>query len=203
MAQAKFRPYRGTEEKIKAIPYSNGYVYFATDTGKIFLDYNEERLTMGGNGASLFYATDSEVTIDLYDRYYIDFSALDDPDASLKVDDLIINSDGSFYRILEVDTNNGYAICSRIAVSGTGGGGSGGGGDTPSGESVTLELMNEFPATFVYQQAYNVRFKATATADTYINVNVVIDGLNNQTTTIPIRAISGEEFTVDIGSYRV
>lgn len=200
MAQAKFRPYRGTEEKIKTIPYSNGYVYFATDTGKIFLDYNEERLTMGGNGASLFYATDPEVTIDLYDRYYIDFSALDDPDASLKVDDLIINSDGSFYRILEVDTNNGYAICSRIAVSGTGGGGTGPGGDTPSGESVTLELMNEFPATFVYQQAYNVRFKATATADTYINVNVVIDGLNNQTTTIPIRAISGEEFTVDIGS---
>ena len=65
MAAPKFRPYRGKDSTIQEIPYSNGYVYFATDTGRIYLDYNGERLAMGGNGASLFYANDTDVKQDL------------------------------------------------------------------------------------------------------------------------------------------
>lgn len=36
MSDKKFRPVQGTSEKIIAAPYSEGYVYFATDTGKIY-----------------------------------------------------------------------------------------------------------------------------------------------------------------------
>ena len=38
MATPKFRPYRGLEAKIKSFPQQPGYVYFATDTGRIYLD---------------------------------------------------------------------------------------------------------------------------------------------------------------------
>ena len=33
-----FRPVQGTERKIKAQSTEDGRIYFATDTGKIFLD---------------------------------------------------------------------------------------------------------------------------------------------------------------------
>ena len=52
-----FRPVRGEEEQILATGYNEGWVYFATDTGKIFLDaHGKEKIPMGGSGASLFYS---------------------------------------------------------------------------------------------------------------------------------------------------
>jgi hypothetical protein len=45
----RFRPVQGIEEKIKATPPINGYVYFATDTKKIYCGKNGEFLLMGGN----------------------------------------------------------------------------------------------------------------------------------------------------------
>ena len=86
MAAPKFRPYRGKDSIIQGIPYSNGYVYFATDTGRIYLDYNGERLAMGGNGASLFYANDTDVKQDLMDYYHIDKSTLVELFKKLDVD---------------------------------------------------------------------------------------------------------------------
>jgi hypothetical protein len=40
----RFVPVRGTEEKIAAnvMGFNNGYLYFATDTGHIYLDYVDE-----------------------------------------------------------------------------------------------------------------------------------------------------------------
>jgi hypothetical protein len=34
-----------------------GYIYFATDTGKIFLDTDRERVSLGGGGAQILYAS--------------------------------------------------------------------------------------------------------------------------------------------------
>lgn len=203
MAGPKFRPYRGKDETIKGIPYSNGYVYFATDTGRIYLDYNGERLSMGGNGASVFYANDTDVQPNLFDHYYIDISTFADPNASIKTDDLIINSDGSFYRVIEVDLDNDRVECNRIAVSGTGGGGSGGSGGGGGGGSasyVNLQELASVPYTFIYGQKYELRYKATAEFDSRISINVQIDGLNNQTKSFSQLVNSGEEFTIDIGS---
>ena len=35
-----FRPIRGTEEKLLSTPYQEGYIYFAVDTGNIYMDAN-------------------------------------------------------------------------------------------------------------------------------------------------------------------
>ena len=145
MAGPKFRPYRGKDETIKGIPYSEGYVYFATDTGRIYLDYNNERLSMGGNGASVFYANDTDVQPNLFDNYYIDLSTFADPNASVKADDLIINADGAFYRVLEV-LDNGTVECDRIAVSGTGGGGGSGGSGGGGGGAMSYIDFKELDA---------------------------------------------------------
>lgn len=203
MAAPKFRPYRGKDSTIQGIPYSNGYVYFATDTGRIYLDYDGERLAMGGNGASLFYANDTDVKQDLMDYYHIDKSTLADQTASVKINDLIINSDGAFYRVIETETGLDTLQCVRIAVSGTGGGGSGGsgggGGESGGGALTTLVNLDPVPYTFIYGQSYEVRFKATAVNDTKIRVTMQIDsalGSNTVTTTVN----SGVEFRLDIGS---
>lgn len=59
--KTKFRPVVGKEVKLKALPHNEGYVYYASDTGKIFLDVDGERVTMGGSGASLFYFEENNV----------------------------------------------------------------------------------------------------------------------------------------------
>ena len=52
-----FRPVRGLEENILSKGYNEGFVYFATDTGNIFLDANgKSKIQMGNHGASLLYA---------------------------------------------------------------------------------------------------------------------------------------------------
>lgn len=203
MAAPKFRPYRGKDATIQGIPYSNGYVYFATDTGRIYLDYNGERLAMGGNGASLFYANDTDVQQDLMDYYHIDKNTLIDETATIKLNDLIINSDGAFYRVVETDTGMDTLQCVRIAVSGTGGGG--GSGDTPGGGGggstalTTLVNIDTVPYTFIYGQSYEVRFKATAVNDTRIRITMQIDSaLGSKTVTTTVN--SGEEFKLDIGA---
>lgn len=201
MATPKFRPYRGLDEKIKAMPQQPGYVYFATDTGRIYLDYDNERIPMGGNGASLYYANDTDVVKDLLDNYFIDIDTIVDAGSSLKANDLIINGDGAFYRVLEI-TDEHTAKCTRIAVSGTGGGGGsgdGGGGTGPTQKNITLELIGEFPTTFVYGKKTEVTFKSEALYDTYIRYNIVIQG-NNDTKTLNYQAKTGEEFTFDVGS---
>jgi hypothetical protein len=66
--------------------------------------------------------------------YLIYTTDLDNKDAVPKKDDLIINSDGRFFKIREFSKTSGLMKCSLIAVSGTGGGGNvpgGGGGTTP------------------------------------------------------------------------
>ena len=203
MATPKFRPYRGVEEKIKSFPIQPGYVYFATDTGRIFLDYEDQRLTMGGNGASLYYANDTEVVQDLLDNYYIDIDTILDAGSSLKANDLIINSDGCFYRVMEVNRSELNVKCIRIAVSGSGSG-SGGGGSGDSGttqSALTLELVDDFPMTFVYEKSYEVSFKAMAQFDTYLMYTITIQGnKDGETKTINYQAKSGDTVSFDIGA---
>lgn len=53
-----FRPVQGTEERIRSFNSGqaiNGYVYFATDTKKIYCGKNNEFIPMGGN-SGIYYA---------------------------------------------------------------------------------------------------------------------------------------------------
>ncbi len=120
----RFIPVRGTEAKIKNMPYEDGALYFATDTKKIYLDSGRQRHSMGGSGASLYYINQATVPHNEETEYYIlGREYLVDENATPKVDDLLINSDGSFYKVVEVDNDDFISI--RIAISGSGGGGGG------------------------------------------------------------------------------
>ena len=47
--KTKFKVVRGYEEAIQAIPYTDGQVYFALDSGRIYLDARgEEKIPVGG-----------------------------------------------------------------------------------------------------------------------------------------------------------
>lgn len=121
----RFRPVRGAESKILATEYNEGFIYFATDTGNIFLDANGiPKIPLGGRGAAVLYANTKATQNSADDNYTIYFEGLEDPEATVRVDDLIINSDGTFYKVVEVDDYEEMITCTRIAVSGSGGGGS-------------------------------------------------------------------------------
>jgi hypothetical protein len=54
----KFIPVRGLDAKIanpSVNPITDGYVYFATDSGKIYVDSHGERVIMGAAGAAIYY----------------------------------------------------------------------------------------------------------------------------------------------------
>ena len=123
-----FTPVTTTDARVHQTDIVNGCVYFATDSGKIYLDMNNERTSLGGSGAAVLYSTSSNILKDTEGNYLIDADDLDDEGASPKKDDLIINADGRFFRVNYYNDNSGDINCVLLAVSGTGGGGGGGGG---------------------------------------------------------------------------
>ena len=117
-----FRPVRGSQEKIDKFPITNGYVYFATDSGRIYLDKDDERVSVGGGaGASIFYAEandDFEKDAET-GRFLIPSSVLEDQKATHTKGDIIVNIvDGSFYSVQEISEDKTILCCIRIATSG-------------------------------------------------------------------------------------
>lgn len=133
----KFRPVMGPEEVIKNTVQSNGWLYVATDTGNMYLDVNNHRISIGGAGGSgggstgFSWADGDDTTIvkasgeedDDTTLYLIDVSIIEDGIVP-KPDSLILNSDGRFFRVMEIDSE-GRIVANLIAVSGSGGGGGG------------------------------------------------------------------------------
>ena len=128
--KARFTPIRGAEETLLNLPYTNGQLYFATDTGKMYLDCidpsgeQKDKLSVGGGGVSVIYGNDLEPEALTEDennvRFGLSLSALE---SKCHIGDLILNSDGCFYKVYEIGENK--ANCVRLAVSGSGGGGGG------------------------------------------------------------------------------
>ena len=194
-----FKPVRGEEASLLAMEPINGYVYFATDTGKIFLGSEGEFKVMGGSGASLFYASDAEVRQDLLtEHYFLDQSMLDDEKAVVKVNDLIINIDGCFYRVVDFDENE--IECLRMAVSGSGGGG--GGSDEPGSTStVKLTAVESVPNAFIYGQKYMAKYHISASDDSTVSITVRVAGTNGQLVEKFIGLFANEsDFSFDLGA---
>lgn len=117
----RFTPVRGAEAKIAKMPYQDGAVYFATDTNKIYLDSQGQRVPMGGSGASFYYTTQAEVpSNEETGLYTIHQSSFVDESAVAKTNDMLINTDGIWYRVVNIEGND--YLCTRMAVSGGGGG---------------------------------------------------------------------------------
>lgn len=122
--KVRFTPVRTVESKISDT-IDDGHLYFAVDTGKIYLDAQGKRITMGGN-SGIFYGqkeipedTDTDKT-----DFIFTFDEIEG-DQVPNQKDLIFNMppDGRFYRVEKVDRENKIIETLRLTVSGGGGGG--------------------------------------------------------------------------------
>ena len=113
MSKILFQPVRTTEERIKDIPCRDGYVYFTSDSGKIYMDTATERVGLGSAGVAIYYGN-VELKHDETVIYYT--LPKDKVDGSAKINDLIFNSDGSFYKVYEIEADS--YTCTLLAVSG-------------------------------------------------------------------------------------
>ena len=118
-----FRPVRCTEEKLNSLDVIvDGYVYFTTDTQKIFLGQNGQKIEMCGyNG--VYYG--------IKDIQYEDSGLPINPDVNFnfeseiegnkwpEANDLILNKDGNFYKVISVEYNNNIKT-ERITLQGSG-----------------------------------------------------------------------------------
>ena len=161
MSEVLFQPVRGSEAGIAKLEKRNGRVYFATDSGKIYVDTDQERIAMGAAGAAIYYGEAKSPEQDPDTEYYIFHRAdlenyeSDDP----KPGDLILNSeDGGFYRV--VSAQDTYFECSLLSISGVGGGGGIGSSLRPllSIKSTDSTVINGQPAkvTFEVESAKDV-----------------------------------------------
>ena len=207
-----FNPVYGTKEKIDQQDLTAGYIYFSTDSGEIYLDTEEERIKVGSSsaGASLFYseqATSEENPIptiedDAGHSYYkLNADDVDTGDATIKPDDLIIGTDGAFYRFIKLDDESGDYLCSRMAISGSGGGGG------PVVVEPTLRVTIDSTtldsnATLVQGQDYYVSVTGEAingNTDRYISLNFEFTGNNDYEEAFTVSGIrSGEAYKLNL-----
>ena len=103
-----FNPVLGSEERVLSQGVSSGSVYFTTDTRKIYLDIDEDhaKLPMGGN-VGLFYGNMKLASPPVEGQKEFEFQIIDIVgNESLEnilqpnINDLILNSDGCFYKVL-------------------------------------------------------------------------------------------------------
>lgn len=130
MSDVRFRPIRGTEASIEKASIVDGRIYFATDSGKMFMDKDKSRIPIGGGTSGIHYANkvfDKELEVENFIFSLFDIEGNEDGSTNLtipKINDLILNiPDGSFYRVLEVNSIDDEIICSRLTIAGSGGGG--------------------------------------------------------------------------------
>lgn len=166
-----FRPYRGKEVDILNKDYNDGYVYFATDTKKIYLDANgQSKLAMGGT-SGIYYGnmelaeTPDEGQIEFeFSVYDIDGNE-DNPNPTVpNENDLILNKDGCFYRVMSVNNMGGEITLTtnKLTVAGSGGTGPGG-PSAPSAGGVIMNRKTAQVATTLYQKSYSIGFYLEAT----------------------------------------
>ena len=139
-----FHPVQCTQKTLDSLPSSEGYVYFTTDTKKIYLGKSNGKLDMCAH-TGIFYGTK--------DIKYVNNGLAPDPNVSFikgeiegsdwpEVNDLILNKDGCFYRVKNINTETGQISTERLTLQGTGSGGSGGGGGSSDGGAYNIGFSN-------------------------------------------------------------
>ena len=203
--KARFTPIRGAEETLLAYPYKNGQLYFATDTGKIYLDCidpngdTKEKLSVGGGGVSVIYGSDAEPIALTEEENNVRFSlALNTLESKCHVNDLILNSDGCFYKVYEVGATK--ANCIRLAVSGSGSGGGGGG-------ISTIDIFLDYDSdtieegyTYIYGASTNATFMPRFSEGGVVSMSFTIKDENSEAEPITFTEaglISGRAYDFD------
>ena len=128
-----FRAVQGKESNIMKTEYNEGWLYFATDSKKIYLDANgTPKLPMGGNSGVYYGKLEHEDVIPEgqteFEFTLYDIEGNDDP-SRLNIpnkDDLILNiPDGCFYRVMSISGTGYETIITTEKLTIAGGGGSG------------------------------------------------------------------------------
>ena len=201
----KFRPVMGPDRLIKNTVQSNGYFYVATDTGAMYLDVDNHRISVGGLGgasSSFCWANGSGSQIiklvedDTDFSYSISFDAIEEG-VIPKPDDLILNSDGRFFRVTGIDSDEQKIMADLIAVSGSGEGGGGGGG--PEGDLAISVDSTTLARNFILVAGkdYYVSVTGTSTVDEYVSLYFTFRGPDNYLWERTFTARSGEPYLLN------
>ena len=165
-----FQVVRGTEDEIKHISYiEEGTLYFSTDTKRIYYGSKEHTLISMGGNSGFAYGTYSDLSIDELSPEFVDPLNFDtDEPIGLNEGDLILNSNGGFYKIVSISKEGDNYIygTNRITVTG----GSGGGGGSSSGINIVLSAFPTRQNVLVGEKVY-IDFNYSATYNNGLTVN--------------------------------
>ena len=138
----KFNPVQCTSETFKGASSQDGFLYFLTDTKQIYLAKDGKFIDMCG-GINIRYGDkkieyeNSGQAPDPHVTFQID--ELDNPENPFP-GDLILNTDGCFYKVETVSVE-GIAT-TRLTLQGSGPSFGGGGGTTTSTYSINVSPSN-------------------------------------------------------------
>ena len=186
-------------------PYYDGKIYFATDTNQIILDANNSKHIMGGgggsaNGSGVTYAQGTDAQIlklsdDIDDfNYVMSMDALENPMIAPQKDDLILNADGRFFRVLSVDSANRNVYVLLLAVSGSGGG-------TVAEPNLTVSIDTNSLQTnqvLIQGQSHNVIVTANSETDRYVSLTFDFVGANGFTYSTTKTATNKIPYSLDL-----
>ena len=192
LANNRVRPefYRGKSKDIEAMPGEDGALYFAYDSGTIFLGRDTgsriEKIPMsstagGGGGSGIVYAYGDEeegTLIEIEDetsedygsgnQYYISRTAFEEDLMALPTKDmLVINSNGWLFRVLKALDNKVLAL---LVSTGTGGGG--GGSANVRDLDLTYTGINLIGSQYIYNKSFDIVFTPHSDADSVCTILV-------------------------------
>ena len=192
-----FIPVRGLESNILNMDYQDGYVYYAVDTKKIYLDANgQAKVPMGGNSGFFYGNMTLDEAPDSAQKEF-DFSIFDikgnDNLDRLNIpneDDLILNiPDGCFYRVTAV-TGKGADISIATEKLTIAGSGSSTGPSGPNIGTYSMDRITPQNVTILSGSKFEIGMKIKAvdasgeeTGDVFYHIRV--GGIEKESGTIP------------------
>lgn len=178
MEHIQFHPIRCTSEKLKTLEGNihDGEIYFLTDTKQIFLVKNKKLINMCG-GVGIVYGNRDIVHDN--DGHQIppeqEFSVFEDLDnISPLANDLILNKDGCFYKVINVDGDHVDSM--RVTLQGSGNG-SGSGLIDEAIYGITVSQANNFYS--LKAEAMDFSFETTNYREEENYINYIAFSFNN------------------------
>ena len=166
----EFNPIQCTSSIFKKLEPQDGFLYFLTDTKQIYLGKENEFIDMCG-GINIFYGIkevvyeNSGLAPDPYEVF--ERSHLEGSSKTPLVNDLILNSDGCFYKIETVEDD--AITAKRLTLQGSGGGGGGGSSDGGTGYSVMVSPEANIFSSQDEHMFINVQANMLGNSDNYIS----------------------------------
>jgi len=196
--KTRLKVYRGTNRAIEDLPDEDGALYFAYDSGVIFLGVNTgsrvEKVPMsstagGANGSGIVYADADEEEGTLfenedaesedYKKYYIYRAAFEEDLIALpEKDTLVVNSNGWLFRVLKVVGSYGYVVAELVSTGS--GGGSGGSSTRDLDLNYDQTRINLLGSKYVYGKSYELVFYPSSMVDDVVSLKITaIDNTGN------------------------